>query len=326
MSNISQLNIDDLPAPPQGKRGWPWTVSSDVYPRERSNGSNWPLLRIVTPSYQQAEYLEETIRSVLLQRYPRLEYYVIDGGSKDGSIEVIEAYQSWLSGWVSENDHGQVHAIRKGLIGARTDYFTWLNSDDLLQRNALRILDFAEYGRAIAGIVTNFSDNSEVVSAKANQGLDLETFSQRWSPSVFHQPGVFWPCPEKLMYHLDEALHYTFDVKLLIWSMILFGPVNCFQHPVASFRLHEQSKTVSLADKFKPEMVRVFDEFIALRDLDAREEVRSSLRRKRLSVFLLACLEGSWPKPVKSIAEEVLRNPSFLLDREVLGALRKLLL
>lgn len=106
--------ITDLPPPPPGRHGWPWTVATPPAAPVMANNRPWPRITIVTPSYQQAQYLEEAIRSVLLQGYPNLEYIVMDGGSRDGSVEIIQRYAPWLSYWQSQPDGGQSAALADG--------------------------------------------------------------------------------------------------------------------------------------------------------------------------------------------------------------------
>jgi len=129
---MRRANLAELSPPPPGKTGWPWTEESPQLPDTMPDGSPWPRISIVTPSYNQGQFIEETIRSVLLQGYPNLEYIIIDGGSSDGSVEIIKKYEPWLAYWVSEKDRGQSHAINKGLFRSTGEILAWLNSDDLL--------------------------------------------------------------------------------------------------------------------------------------------------------------------------------------------------
>src|SRR6267154_2378048 len=117
-----------LPPPPAGKTGWPWTVETD--PELYAGRSQWPRISIVTPSFNQGSYLEETIRSVLDQNYPNLEYVVVDGGSTDRSVEILQRYADRLAWWSSEPDGGQYAAINKGFKHTSGEIMAWINSDD----------------------------------------------------------------------------------------------------------------------------------------------------------------------------------------------------
>jgi glycosyltransferase involved in cell wall biosynthesis len=119
-----------LPEPPAGKTGWPWTLPAWPDPALLAGQADWPRLTVVTPSYNQGAFLEETLRSVLLQGYPNLQYIVIDGGSTDNSVDIIRRYADHLDYWVSEKDRGQNHAINKGMARATGEVLAYLNSDD----------------------------------------------------------------------------------------------------------------------------------------------------------------------------------------------------
>jgi glycosyltransferase involved in cell wall biosynthesis len=129
--------LAELPPPSPGKTGWPWTVETPPLLPDRPDGCPWPRISIVTPSYNQGQFIEETIRSVLLQGYPDLEYIIIDGGSTDNSVEIIAKYEFRLAYWVSEKDRGQSHAINRGFCRSTGCLLGWLNSDDVLLPNAL---------------------------------------------------------------------------------------------------------------------------------------------------------------------------------------------
>ncbi len=111
--------------------GWPWSGSEQQFPEKTPSGASWPKISIVTATLNQAPFLESTMRSVLLQGYPNLEYIVIDGGSTDGSVDIIKKYQDQLAYWVSEPDNGHGHALNKGFARATGDILAWINSDDL---------------------------------------------------------------------------------------------------------------------------------------------------------------------------------------------------
>ena len=119
-------------------------------------------ISIITPSYNQGQYLEQTINSVLGQNYPHLEYIIIDGGSTDGSVAIIKKYAEHLKYWVSEKDRGQASAINKGLQYCTGEIFNWLNSDDYLQPGALQKIANAFSEKTVdlvAGKVNNFSSH-----------------------------------------------------------------------------------------------------------------------------------------------------------------------
>jgi len=128
---------DLLPAP-AGKAGWPWERRGESDARAAGNEIQWPKITIVTPSFNQGRYLEQTLRSVLLQGYPNLEYVVLDGGSSDNSVEILERYAPHLAYWHSEPDAGQADAVASGFERATGEILGYVNSDDMLLPGALR--------------------------------------------------------------------------------------------------------------------------------------------------------------------------------------------
>jgi glycosyltransferase involved in cell wall biosynthesis len=121
------------------KTTWPWFDSIPDFPETMPDGRKWPKISIITPSFNQGDFIEETIRSIVMQGYPNLEYIVMDGGSKDSTVDILKKYDKFITKWVSEPDNGQTQAINKGLRYATGEIIAYLNSDDLYLPDSLKI-------------------------------------------------------------------------------------------------------------------------------------------------------------------------------------------
>jgi glycosyltransferase involved in cell wall biosynthesis len=212
-------SLDDLPPPPAGASGWPWTVEPASPPAD--GASDGPTISVVTPSFNQARFLEATIRSVLLQGYPRLEYFVLDGGSTDGSREVIERYAPHLAGWSSAKDGGQGDAINAGFARATGDVLAWLNSDDrylpgTLARVARQVVANPD-AAAWIGASRAVDDRGRLLSTLRPRGLALPTLAE-WSVEArFAQPASFYRRDVALRAGpLDVTLRSSFDVDFFL--------------------------------------------------------------------------------------------------------------
>lgn len=185
------------------------------------DGNPWPRISIVTPSFNQGAFIEETIRSVLLQGYPNLEYIIIDGGSTDQSVEIIRKYEPWLSWWVSEKDKGQSHAINKGLEKTSGDLLGWLNSDDYYVPGAL--LKFAQaYAEdtsagAIYGQGHVVNDKGEIVHTPQLVQVTRESLFGWCFGNDFMQPSCLFTRKAWLESGpIDESLNFSLDVEFWI--------------------------------------------------------------------------------------------------------------
>lgn len=252
--------LKDLPAPPQGKTGWPW--NEEVSPGSYKKLKTLPKISIVTPSFNQAEYVEQTIRSVLLQNYPALEYVVIDGGSTDGSAEIIEKYKPWLKYYITEKDRGQTHALNKGLQKCDGDIFNWLNSDDYYNKDCFKVLaeNFDKDTYMIAGNYRFFYDGKE--NKKKEKIIDFKLREMPEETIAFvliNQPSTFFRLDIlKSLGKLDERLHFVMDQD--IWKKFLFvygqDKIKIVRKELANFRYHSNSKTYQY--KFNTEYVNIF--------------------------------------------------------------------
>jgi len=255
MSTFSTaLTLKDLPPPPVDKSGWPWTEQSNLLSKIPPN-SKTPLISIVTPSYNQGQFLEETIRSVLLQGYPHLEYIIIDGGSTDNSIEIIKKYEPYLTYWVSEKDRGQSHAINKGINVANGDILGWLNSDDYFLPNAFAsVLEEAplQQHETAFWLIGNGFEKIEA-TGKLNIYSTRKLINAKelaWSHKII-QPAVFWS--RNMNAQLNESLNYAMDWDL--WNQFENKATAKVIEPfLAVSRIYPNTKTASgkskIADEF----------------------------------------------------------------------------
>ena len=167
--------------------------------RLENSGTQWPKISIVTPSYNHAPYIEATMRSVLDQGYPNLEYIVIDGGSDDGSAEVIERYSDHLAYWVSEPDNGQTDALIKGFERSTGEIMGWVCSDDLLEPTALHEVaqtfrQNPEWQAVYGDGVWTDTENRTVARRKEidfNRFIFLYDYNYIWQPSTFWRRGIY---------------------------------------------------------------------------------------------------------------------------------------
>ena len=279
--------VELFPPSPNGLTGWPWEQASPPPPSLEA-GQPWPKISIITPSFNQVQYLETTIRSVLLQGYPNLEYIVIDGGSSDGSLEIIQKYAPWLAHWVSEPDRGQSHALNKGFEHATGEWVAWINSDDIYLPGA-----FFKVGNAVAEQEcdwligkTVMTDgqlrkigmfNPELYSAL---GRDARYTSRGWLDFVCtKQAGISLPQQSSFWRRevvvsaggINESIHYAMDHELLGRLARLGLRPTTIGDELACFRMHATQKTADYPMAFwKEELSIVYDWINRVND-DERE-------------------------------------------------------
>ncbi|MDX1436360.1 MAG: glycosyltransferase family 2 protein [Anaerolineales bacterium] len=230
--------------------GWPWAAEIAPIPDKMPDGQSWPKVSIVTPSFNQGAFLEQTIRSVLLQGYPNLEYIIMDGGSRDGSLEILEKYDRWLSYWASEPDRGQSHAINKGWSRAGGEILAYLNSDDFYFPGALRTMVEAWARNPSIGLVAGgvaFTDahgrirSSRQAYLKDGSPGDLSLLlPEDW---FLPQQAAFFPTKmlDKAGRWLREDLHFTMD-RELFYRLSRYGEIHLVDQTLAGDRSHPYTK------------------------------------------------------------------------------------
>lgn len=261
--------------------------------------SQTPLISIVMPSFQQAAYLEQALRSVLEQDCPEMEVLVVDGGSTDGSVEIIRRYADRLDWWVSEKDRGQAEGINKGLARARGKYVAWLNSDDLYLPGAVStavaaLEAYPECGM-LFGDVLAIDATGQTTNVMRYGPWSLEELMRFF---IIGQPGVFLRRDALLRAGLlDESYHLLLDHHL--WLRVAQqAPMRYLAQPLAAARFHPQAKNVARAAAFGQEAYRIVDW------MQAQPQLAAPFARNRRKIWAGAhrmnaryLLDGGQPGP-----------------------------
>jgi glycosyltransferase involved in cell wall biosynthesis len=279
-----------LPKPyTENTRGWPWIKEGEC---EYSEDKPWPKISIVTPSYNQGRFIEQTIRSVLLQGYPNLEYIIIDGGSSDETVEIISYYTDWISYWVSEKDEGQADALNKGFGMVTGEIVAWINSDDYYDREAffkIAKIYMQHPFSLLCGASKMVTEQGFPIQELYTKKIAYNTLLKYWQPHFCPpQPSLFFQRKVlESLGNLNTSLHYSMDYDLWLRASkkFVFETINV---NLSYYRVHDESKTGSGIGmkKFIPEWKLVISKSLEQESLVAKMKFRIREKAAMSSRFL----------------------------------------
>jgi glycosyltransferase involved in cell wall biosynthesis len=260
---------------------------------------NYPRITVVTPSYNQGQFLEETILSVIGQQYPNLEYIIIDGGSTDNSVDVIKKYESKLAYWVSEADRGQAHAINKGFERASGDILAWLNSDDFYLPSTLAFvaarLNPAQSELLFGNCLHIFQDRALVYGSNVRREHEQRNLLLA---DYIIQPSAFWTrAAMQKIGPLDQTLHFGFDWEWFIRSLQAEAKLAAEDKYLSVYRIHRDHKTGVGGERRLKELATIYEKYAGVRyeELFLRccaQRARILFFREKFRLVRLNRLEG----------------------------------
>ena len=294
-------------------------------------------ISIVIPTYNQAAYLGETLRSVLDQGYPDVEIIVCDGGSPDHTKQVLEEYSDRLAWWCSEKDRGQTDAINKGLGHITGEIWSYLNSDDLLAPGSLARI--AEEFRDpevqwLGGVSTMFDQNGERGRIEPVPAARRRDYLTPWNRSAKY----LFPCSNVNFMRrsvldqlgtFDDSLHFGMDIEYYVRAIFAEIPLTLVPDVLGHWRWHEESKTMTdgVAYRFLEDEIKIAERYVAKLPLDQRREVEHELSDMHRHLAVRRALHQR-DKPADSkvldrLVAELKAQPTLLFFRPWLGAIRR---
>nr|WP_294899517.1 glycosyltransferase family 2 protein [uncultured Pedobacter sp.] len=292
------------------KSNWPYKVNLDE--QRFSEHINWPKISVITPSYNQGAYIEETILSVLNQGYPNLEYIIIDGGSSDDTVNIIKRYATHLNYWTSEKDFGQTDAINKGFEKATGTIFSYLNSDDCYYEGALQKIAEAYLAKADPREDFLFVGNCYWAKDFSDDTgwLDIPNFPNNLKQALIQrglspQPSMFWTMVnQKLKFY--NQLQFCMDFEFWLQLILHNYKVVKVDFLIALFRRHNLSKTSNLNHILEQELNGL--SIIYAKYLNTGDD-RFEIRNQTLKLEQIAC--------AKMLVESVANQSAYLKIKHI---------